>query len=115
VAASRCSAGRGVGARCLDASQHYQLQNRASATAAARGAECGVLQCDVLRVLQCVAVCCCVLQLALSVVCCSVLQVVAFCCSVLPCGAVCCRVLQYVAGGTQCGVLQCVALCCRWH
>jgi len=48
--------------------------------------------------LQCVAVCC------------SVLQRVAACCSVLQCVAVCCSVLQRVAA--CCSVLQCVAVCC---
>jgi len=52
-------------------------------------------------VLQCVAVCCSV---------CSVLQCVAVCCSVLQCAAVCCSVLQCVA--VYCSVLQCVAMCC---
>ena len=59
--------------------------------------------------LQCVAVCCSVLQcvvrrerqLAL-------LQGVAVCCNVLECVAVCCRVLQGVAG--CCSVLQSVAV-----
>jgi len=50
-------------------------------------------------VLQCGAVCCSVLQYDLapnlSIVCCSVLQCVAVCCSVLQCVAVCCSVLQY--------------------
>ena len=45
--------------------------------------------------LQCVAVCCSVLQCV--AVCCSVLQCVAVYCSVLQCVAVCCRVLQCVA------------------
>ena len=47
--------------------------------------------------LQCVAVCC------------SVLQGVAVCCSVLRCVAVCCNVLQCVA--VCCSELQCVAVC----
>ena len=47
--------------------------------------------------LQCVAVCC------------SVLQRVAVCCSVLQCVAVCCSMLQCVAA--RCSVLQCVAVC----
>jgi len=60
-----------------------------------------------MRVLQCVAVCCSVLQCVVATfhgketnesvaVCCSVLQCVAVCCSVLQCVAVCCRVLQCV-------------------
>jgi len=70
-------------------------------------------------VLQCVAVCCSVLQwpplqnvscpplyiLQCIAVCCSVLQYVAVCCSVLHCM---CRVLHY----TFCSALQCVAVCC---
>jgi len=55
-----------------------------------------------LSVLQCVAVCCSVLQ-CVAVECMyllSVLQCVAVCCSVLQCVAVCCS------------VLQCVAVCC---
>jgi len=58
-------------------------------------------------VLQCVVLCCSVLQ----IVCCSVLQCVAACCGVLQCVAVCCSVLQCVA--VYCIVLQCVAVCCR--
>ena len=50
--------------------------------------------------LQCVAMCCSVLQCA-AAVCCSVLQCVAVCCNVLQCAAMCCSVLQ-----------QCVAVCC---
>jgi len=54
-------------------------------------------------VLQCVAVCCSVLQRVAVrcsngyTVCCSVLQCVAVCCSVLQYVAVCCSVLQRVA------------------
>ena len=78
--------------------------------------------------LQCVAVCCSVLQCVAKVmtcmeffhvyiraVCCSVLQCVAVCCSVLKCVAVCCKgndthgVSSYIH--THC-VLQCVAGCC---
>ena len=81
-----------------------------------------------IRVLQCVAVCCSVLQLSQCVaVCCSVLiqdglslifqqcvasgsdSSVAVCCSVLQCVAVCCSVLQCVA--VRCSVVQCVAVC----
>jgi len=58
--------------------------------------------------LQCVAVCCSVLQYA--AVCCSVLQCAAVCCSVLQCTAVCCSVLQCAA--VCCSVLQCAAVCC---
>jgi len=60
--------------------------------------------------MQCVAVCCSVLQyVAVSLyieqtecvaACCSVLQRIAVCCSVLQCVAVCCS------------VVQCVAMCC---
>jgi len=52
-------------------------------------APCLVLR--VLRVLQCVVVCCSVLQCVQcgTAVCCSVLQCVAVCCSVLQCVAVC--------------------------
>ena len=86
--------------------------------------------------MQCVAVCCSVLQCAqlISVclavcrqfiaVCCSVLQCVAMCCSVLQCVAVCCSVLQCVYDARSSsfaqqqmqsvagvvGVLQCVAV-----
>ena len=62
--------------------------------------------------LQCVAVCCRVLQSAMTVevefcnhgfdgatVCCSVLQCVAVCCSVLQCVVVCCHALQCAAAG----------------
>jgi len=73
--------------------------------------------------LQCVAVCCSVVQC--GAVCCTVLQCVAVycialdddtneedevCCSALHCGAVCCSVVQCVA--LCCSVLQCVAVCC---
>jgi len=86
-------------------------------------------------VLQCVAVCCrminectfrenlstlsilcvdSVLQqhctLTVFAVCCSVLQRVAMCCSVLQCVAACCNVLHCVA--VCCSVLQRVAACC---
>ena len=44
------------------------------------------------------------------VLCCSVLQSVAECCRVLQSVAVCCSVLQCVA--VCCSVLQCVAVCC---
>ena len=65
--------------------------------------------------LQCVAVCCSVLQCSMLqyvAVCCSVeqlavLQCVAVCCSVLQCVAAFCSVLQYVP--LHCSVLQCVA------
>ena len=73
------------------------------------------------RVVQCVAVCCSVLQF---VAVCTlgntlqhtathfrfVLQFVAVCCRVLPFVAVCCSVLQCVV--VCCSVLQCVAVCC---
>jgi len=52
-------------------------------------------------VLQCVEVCCSVLQCVAVL-----LQCVAVCCSVLQCVAVCYSVLQYC-----CSVLQCVAVC----
>jgi len=72
--------------------------------------------------LQCVVVCCSVMQFyiplqlaevprsnaSLSPV--SVLQCVAMCCSVLQCVAMCCSVLQCIA--VCCSVLQCVAVCC---
>jgi len=78
--------------------------------------------------LQCVAMCCTVLQCALrtpdesivchndelllqyTVLCCSESQCVAMCCSVLQCVAVCCTVLHCVA--LCCSVLQCIAVCC---
>ena len=74
-------------------------------------------------VLQCVQ---CVLTLTLLYVifgvCCSVLQWIAVCCTVLQCVltlthlyvifAVCCSVLQCVA--VCCSVLQCVAVCWHW-
>jgi len=63
-------------------------------------------------VLQCVAVCCSVLQcdddgedVEWRQLCCSALQCVTLCCSVLQCVAVCCSVLQCVA--VCCSVLQC--------
>ena len=68
-------------------------------------------------VLQCVAVCCSVLQTKIAacrwchwLVCCSVLQCVAVCCSVLRCVAVWCSVVQCVA--VCCNVLHYVAVCC---
>jgi len=92
------------------------------------------------RVLQCVAVCCSVLQCVLitrwslahtslgswlKAVCCSVLQCVAVCCSVLQCVAVCADhemksrayVIRIVTRSRvlQCvcwSVLKCVAVCC---
>ena len=72
--------------------------------------------------MQCVAVCCSVLQCVavrmkrncpkikapvFDAVCCSVLQWVAVGCRVLQCVAVCCSVLQCV-----CSVLQCAAVRC---
>jgi len=66
-------------------------------------------------VLQCVAVCCSVLQCADSVFVSLAFSVslvhqrVAVCCSVLQCVAVCCSVLQCVA--VCCSELQCVAVC----
>jgi len=89
---------------------------------------------DVFSVLQCVAVCCSMLQyvsvrsgvLSCDAACCSVLQRVAACCSVLQCVVVCYRstgntnawngdkdgrsVLQCAA--VRCSVLQCDAACC---
>jgi len=55
--------------------------------------------------MQCAAVCCSVIQRAMSIVsdapqnaavgmCCSVSQCIAVCCSVLQCDAVCCSVMQ---------------------
>jgi len=83
---------------------------------------CSVLQCVADSVLQCVAVCCGVLRCV--AVCCSVLssaadscvaegvlRCVAVCFSVLQCVAVCCSVLQCVA--VCCSVLQSVAVCCN--
>jgi len=79
---------------------------------------CSVLQSSSIRI-QCVAVCCSVLQRA--VVCCNVLlwcsnasvriQHCATCCSVLQCVAVCCSVLQCVA--VCCSELQLVVVCCN--
>ena len=87
-----------------------------------------------LRVLQCVAVCCSVLQCV--TMCCSMLQCVAVCCSVFQCVSVCCNMLQRVVAccsdtftickvvrspwvryvlqcvAVCCSVLQCVAVCC---
>jgi len=63
--------------------------------------------------LQCVAVCCIVLQNI--AVCCSVLQCVAVCCSVLQWVAVCCRVLQSVVlrwVAVRCSMSQRIAVCC---
>ena len=68
-------------------------------------------------VLQRVAVCCSVLQCSPRMICArsatcfrrSMLQCVAVCCSVLQCVAVLCNVLQCVA--VCCSVLQCVAAC----
>jgi len=61
--------------------------------------------CTVLQCVECVAVCC------------SVLQCVAMCCSVLQCVAVGCSVLQSVAvwcsaGACSCGVWRCRVLQC---
>jgi len=70
--------------------------------------------------LQCVAVCCSVLQYVVKIVCVRdappaplfshryvhVLQCVSACCSVIQCVAMCCSVLQCVA--VCCCVLQCV-------
>jgi len=77
-------------------------------------------------VLQCVAVCCSVLQCVVgdqvkqmtvdirNIVCCSVLQCVAVCCSVLQCVAVCCGGSSETNDGrhSQYSVLQCAAVCC---
>ena len=96
--------------------------------------QCALFLCDptILQVLQCLTVCCSVLQRVLfrvvllycrCVVCCVVLQCVAACCSVLQCVAACCSVLQcvlsvwsyYTAGvwyvAMCCMVLQCIAVC----
>jgi len=79
-------------------------------------------------VLQCVAVCCSVLQrvervlhslilwmcIDLYAVCCSVLQCVAVCCSVLQCVAACCKVLSVCCILSYYGCvlicMQCVAV-----
>jgi len=63
---------------------------------------------NLLRGIECVAVCCRVLQCV--AVCCRVVQCVAMCCSVLQCVAVCCSVLQCVAVCSI--VLLCVAARC---
>ena len=64
-------------------------------------------------VLQCVAVCCSVLLFADPLVAAQAtqgrLKCVAVCCSVLWCVAVCCSVFQCVT--VRCSVLQCVAVC----
>ena len=65
---------------------------------------------DALDMLQCVAVCCSVLQCFPLSLCCSVLQCVALCCSVLQCVAVRYSALECV--GVCCSVLHCVAVCC---
>ena len=68
-------------------------------------------------VLQCVAVCCSYLTIKAEVshafgFCHGyVLQCVAVCCSVLQCVVACCSVLQRVA--VCCNVLQCVVACCN--
>ena len=79
-------------------------------------------------VLQCVAVCCSVLQCVAGymtcytsclVVCCSMLQCVAVCCSVLQCAAAYCSVLQCVAvfvfAPNSCNrfTFPVVAVCCN--
>ena len=79
-----------------------------------------MLQC-VCSVLQCVGVCCSVLQRTcqhaiddagifgwLRALQCAIVECVAVCCSVLQCVTVCCRVLQCVA--VRCSVLQRVAV-----
>jgi len=74
---------------------------------------CSVLQCvavpcvAVCGSVQCVAVCCSVFQCVAAS--CSALQYVAVCCRVLPCVALCGSVRQCVA--MCCSVLQCVAVC----
>ena len=76
--------------------------------------------------LQCVAVCCNVLQLCHICDAAAVYELlcIAVCCSVLRCVAVCCRMLQFchmcdaevvyelLCIAVCCVVLQCVALCC---
>jgi len=57
-------------------------------------------------VLQCVTLCCSVLQFAQTV---PYVQCNAVCCIALQCVAVCCNVLQCVA--VCCSVLQCGAVC----
>jgi len=76
---------------------------------------CCSIRCSMLQyaaaccsVLRCAAVRCSVLQY--PAVCCSVLQRVAVCCSEFQCVVVCCSVLQQVA--VRCGMLQCVAMRC---
>ena len=70
-------------------------------------------------VLQCVAMCCSILlRFAMygGNVIQSVLQCVAVCCSALQCVAVCCRVPPLSVGRVRvmvcCSVLQCVLVCC---
>jgi len=77
--------------------------------------QCVAVCCSVLQLLstlcQCVSgKCLSVLQTRVTMICCSVLQCVVGCSSVLQCAAVCCSVLQCAA--VCCSVLQCVAVCC---
>ena len=76
-----------------------------------------MLQCVVVccSVLQCVAMSSLIIKLSVAVLedVCSVWQCVAVCCSELQCAAVCCSVLQCVA--MCCTVLQCVAVISRVH
>jgi len=57
--------------------------------------------------LECVAVCCSVLQsVVVCAVCCSVLQCAAMCCSVLQCVAVCCSILVHMKRTTEQGTAK---------
>jgi len=88
-------------------------RNRSSAVYASGHTRCSVLQyvvvcCSGSRSVAVSAVCCSVLQCV--AVCCSVLQCAAVCCNVLQCAAACCSMLHCVVFG--CSVLQFVAVCC---
>jgi len=110
---------------CIPSPQSLQRRrSRLCSHIALRGAY------TVCNVLQCVAVCCSVLQWhtcpfartpccaepAQCVVCCGVLQCVAVCCSVLQCVAVthmsACPHAVLRRACTVCNVLRCVAVCC---
>jgi len=107
---------------CQAAEMAEQVKDAMLQRARVRSSSCSVL--------QCVAVCCSVLQYKSKTQCCNVrryaalvaawcsvmqrdavvLQCDAVCCSVFQCVAVCCSVLQCVV--VCCSVLKCVEVCC---
>jgi len=66
---------------------------------------------DTTGALQCVALCCTVIQPVRGRVCCRVLQYVAVCCSVFQCVAVCLNPFVDECVAVYCSMLQCLVVC----